>query len=263
MACVKAAFEATLRNPVWCTLIGRNAHLAERSGRVARFRDGTSPLVGMAQPPAPGDFAALASLVGPGKHVALAVPASPTLAPPSAWPPPQFDVACAQLFRPRAAGPLPDNGPACPYAAVPLEAGDSPAAVAFAAETKPGPFTLRAPDFGHYVCIKDEKGLILAMAGERMRPPGTMEVSAVCTRPGHTGRGYARVLIAAVVQRIYGTYCEDAMLHCRDRAVALYLSLSFSRVEGHDDLRYIGARTPDQEAPQEAPWSRGYMFCVP
>jgi predicted GNAT family acetyltransferase len=41
------------------------------------------------------------------------------------------------------------------------------------------------------------------MAGQRLSPTGFVEVSAVCTHPDFRGRGFARVLVAAVARNIY------------------------------------------------------------
>ena len=40
------------------------------------------------------------------------------------------------------------------------------------------------------------------MAGERLKVPGHTEVSAVCTHPEHTGKGYAAILMAEVMKQI-------------------------------------------------------------
>jgi predicted GNAT family acetyltransferase len=45
-------------------------------------------------------------------------------------------------------------------------------------------------------------GKLVAMAGERLKVPGYPEVSVVCTHPEHAGKGYARILMTAVMRRI-------------------------------------------------------------
>jgi predicted GNAT family acetyltransferase len=67
------------------------------------------------------------------------------------------------------------------------------------------------------------------MAGERLKVPGFTEVSAVCTHPEHTGRGYAGLLMIEVMQRIRGQE-ETPFLHVREdntRAIELYKRLGF------------------------------------
>jgi predicted GNAT family acetyltransferase len=48
-----------------------------------------------------------------------------------------------------------------------------------------------------------ESGRLMAMAGQRMRVPGFIEVSAVCTHPDARGRGYAGILMSAVMEDIF------------------------------------------------------------
>jgi len=77
---------------------------------------------------------------------------------------------------------------------------------------------------------------LVAMAGERMKVPGHTEVSAVCTHPDYTGRGYARSLMLEIMQRIRGRG-ETPFLHVRGdnvRAIELYRKLGFrDRLRGH------------------------------
>src|SRR5712664_4213450 len=67
--------------------------------------------------------------------------------------------------------------------------------------TKPGPFLKRTPQLGSYLGIR-EAGQLVAMAGERLKPYGYTEISAVCTHPDYRGRGYASSLVSILIQRI-------------------------------------------------------------
>ncbi|PYX89790.1 MAG: hypothetical protein DMG68_03950, partial [Acidobacteria bacterium] len=94
--------------------------------------------------------------------------------------------------------------------------------------TKPGPFGQRTRELGSYLGIR-KNGVLVAMAGERLRVPGHTEVSAVCTHPDHLGRGYAASLMRAVMQRIRDRG-ETPFLHVRhdnERAIGLYRRLGF------------------------------------
>lgn len=94
--------------------------------------------------------------------------------------------------------------------------------------TKPGPFGRRTHELGNYVGIRDD-GKLVAMAGERLKVPGHTEVSAVCTHPEHTGKGYAAVLMLEIMRRIRDRG-ETPFLHVRQdngRAVALYERMGF------------------------------------
>ncbi len=82
-----------------------------------------------------------------------------------------------------------------------LTAADVPAMVELATLTEPGPFRDRTHELGIFYGIF-EGARLLSMAGQRMRVPGYVEVSAVCTHPDARGRGYARILMSAVMQLI-------------------------------------------------------------
>src|SRR4029077_11045664 len=90
---------------------------------------------------------------------------------------------------------------------------DSEDMLAMATLTKPGPFGTRTHELGSYVGIHSE-GKLVAMAGERLKVPGYTEVSAVCTHPEHTGKGYARVLMTEIMRRIHERG-DTPMLHVR------------------------------------------------
>src|SRR6185503_19693462 len=95
----------------------------------------------------------------------------------------------------------------------PLGATDVPALLELAALTNPGPFGQRSAELGRYIGIRQD-GLLVAMAGERLRFTGFTEVSGVCTRPGYRGRGYARALLHELSQAILARG-ELPFLHVR------------------------------------------------
>ena len=59
----------------------------------------------------------------------------------------------------------------------------------------------RTVELGGYVGVFDGDRLV-AMAGQRLAPPGFREVSAVCTHPDFRGRGLAAGLTALVARGI-------------------------------------------------------------
>ena len=67
---------------------------------------------------------------------------------------------------------------------------------------QPGYFKKQTPLLGHYYGILKNNELI-AVTGERMQMDQYVEVSAVVTHPAHTGKGYAKQLIAYNVNRIF------------------------------------------------------------
>ena len=103
-----------------------------------------------------------------------------------------------------------------------------PAMIELTALTKPGPFVERTIDFGNYIGVFEADQLI-AMAGERLHVPDYTEVSAVCTHPDHSGKGYAAGLVNHLTNQIIGQG-RTAFLHVRqdnERAIELYKGLGY------------------------------------
>jgi ribosomal protein S18 acetylase RimI-like enzyme len=99
---------------------------------------------------------------------------------------------------------------------------------ALVAQTEPGPFQPRTIDLGGYVGVFHDDVLV-AMAGQRMRPPGHCEISAVCTHPDARRRGYASVVTLAVAAAVQARG-ETAFLHVTDHndsARVVYEQLGF------------------------------------
>jgi predicted GNAT family acetyltransferase len=96
------------------------------------------------------------------------------------------------------------------------------------ARTQPGPFLQRTVELGTYLGVRRD-GALVAMAGERLHPPGFTEVSAVCTDPDHRGQGYAARLVQAVVAGIKERG-DIPFLHAtatNTNAIRLYEALGF------------------------------------
>jgi ribosomal protein S18 acetylase RimI-like enzyme len=109
-----------------------------------------------------------------------------------------------------------------------LGAADAADMIELTELTKPGPFARRTHELGTYLGIRVDRKLV-AMAGERLKVPGYTEISAICTHPDHTGRGYARVLTTEIMRRILARG-ETPFLHVRHdnrRAIELYERLGF------------------------------------
>jgi ribosomal protein S18 acetylase RimI-like enzyme len=175
-----------LDNPLWSALTGPQAPLAQRHGRAARFPVDVSPFAAVAEPEDPAAWADLAALVGPG-GVAV-VPGAPAQ-PPDGW----ESVGTIPGVQMDGAGLTPAPDPD----AVVLGPDDVPEMLDLVARTRPGPFLARTLHLGTYLGIR-RRGVLVAMAGERMHPPGWTEISAVCTDPGHRGQGLAGRLVRAV-----------------------------------------------------------------
>ena len=116
-----------------------------------------------------------------------------------------------------------------PFAeAVELTAADVPEMLDLVGRTEPGPFLPRTIELGTYLGVRRD-GALIAMAGERMHPPGWTEISAVCTDPAFRGQGLATDLVRAIGHGIRGRG-EEPFLHASDangRAIELYLAIGF------------------------------------
>jgi predicted GNAT family acetyltransferase len=218
-----------LDNVTWTALTTRQAHLAEANEFARRFPADIGPLAAVKEPTEQG-FNSLAALLKPGEAAALFLHEAQD-------PPPYLNViATAPLLQmvqdeSNTFSEAPSSAPKL----IGLSADDIPEMIALTELTKPGPFGTRTRELGTYLGIRQSKNLV-AMAGERLRLPGYTEVSAVCTHPDHTGRGYAAALMQAVMNGIRGRQ-ETPFLHTRadnDRAIGLYERLGFkSRVLLH------------------------------
>ncbi|RVU22449.1 GNAT family N-acetyltransferase [Streptomyces antnestii] len=223
-----------LDNPAYASLTGPHAHFAERRGRVLRYPLDVSPWLALPDDPAPGDWADLAALAGPGETVPLPGMRTP---PPDGWEL-TMDMDGVQLVDEGvAAAPDPE--------AVRLGAADVPEMLDLVARTRPGPFLPRTVELGTYLGIR-RGGALVAMAGERLHPPGWTEISAVCTDPEHRGQGLGGRLVLAVAAGIRERG-ETPFLHTSARntnAIRLYESLGFRL---RRTTRFMAARAPESD----------------
>jgi ribosomal protein S18 acetylase RimI-like enzyme len=217
---------SVLDNPAWNALISGNKHLAFGEGPVRYFDRDVSPFVGLEEN-SEENFRLLANVL-PSDRVALFVATSET----------SFPTELKELHHVRglqmvytAADPLNVNHSQL----ISLTTEHVPQMLCLTKLTNPGPFMDRTIEFGHYQGIFDGDKLV-AMAGQRLHAFEYAEVSAVCTHPDHTGRGYARQLLMNQVNRINAAG-NIPFLHVRydnERAIKVYENLGFStRTEVH------------------------------
>jgi len=114
-----------------------------------------------------------------------------------------------------------------PAGLVELGAADVPELLALTELTQPGPFGPRTIELGRYVGVRAD-GRLAAMAGERLRPEGHTEISAVCTHPDFTGRGHAKALMLLLMADA-ARAGRRPMLHVKTEngAKHLYAKLGF------------------------------------
>jgi predicted GNAT family acetyltransferase len=109
-----------------------------------------------------------------------------------------------------------------------LGPADVPEMLDLTARTRPGPFLPRTYELGAYLGIRRD-GALVAMAGERLKPPGWTEISAVCTDDAWRGHGFASALIRVLVAGIRARG-ETAFLHAvatNTGAIRLYEAMGF------------------------------------
>ena len=217
---LSAAMESALDRPVWSALTTGDRRFAEGGALALRFPIDIAPF-GATADDSPEAFAALRELVPPEGSAALVT--LDKLKP------------CRGLVIVREAPvvqmiadvgtPAPSEGPA----PIVLGPSDVPEMLRLAQQTNPGPFGPRTHELGQYIGFRVD-GALAAMAGERMRLDGCVEISAVCVSPEHRGRGYAAFLVSWLVRKLRE---EGAMpfLHVftDNPAIALYERLGFTK----------------------------------
>ncbi|HWG24811.1 GNAT family N-acetyltransferase [Actinospica sp.] len=206
-----------LDRPVAASLAGHHAAFARRHGRAVRFDP---------------DVAVFAALDDASDQrawddaVHLLEPDAPLVLPGvTQWPDSWELTVMLDGVQLEGSGvePLPDAE------AVVLGSDDVPEILDLIARTDPGPFRRRTIELGTYLGIRRESALI-AMAGERMHPPGWTEISAVCTDPAYRGQGLGGRLVRAVAAGIMERG-ETPFLHAaasNESALRLYEKLGFT-----------------------------------
>jgi predicted GNAT family acetyltransferase len=179
-----------LDNAAWNALTTEQAYLAQGNHLARRYPSDVSPFAAIGEQTREAYEALAALLAGNTAPVSFSSP--PIL--PAGWTEKlSYDVS-QMVFE----GPAPLE-PAQEMRRLTHE--DVPEMLALTTLTKPGPFLPRTIELGSYFGIFDGESLV-AMAGERMRLTGFTEVSAVCTHPDYTGRGYGKALMSIVMAGI-------------------------------------------------------------
>ena len=175
---------SALDNPFWSSLRSIHRNLAIGSGDAMRYPADFAPFLGLAHADLKADEA-IVPLLAPGETVLL-LGVKPELS--DAWQ--------LETFRPLAQM-IRDE---------PLEVIDGPEitslneshrtdVLALVALVYPHYFRPRTMELGRYFGMYVD-GRLAAMIGERLGTDTHTEMSAICTHPDFTGRGYARRLTA-------------------------------------------------------------------
>ncbi|MGW3108384.1 GNAT family N-acetyltransferase [Streptomyces sp. NPDC001100] len=216
-ASIEKTTSHVLDNPAWAALTGPHTHLAERVGRAARYPVDVAGFHAVTDNDDPRAWADLATLVGHGGTAAVRG-VSET---PDGW----------EIVRSGQGVQLVDTGLRAEPdpEAVRLGSDDVPEILDLVARTEPGPYLPRTVEMGTYLGIR-HGGRLVALAGERLHPPGWTEISAVCTDPDHRGRGLATRLVRAVAAGIKERG-DHPFLHAaatNSNAIRLYESIGFT-----------------------------------
>ncbi|EFG2885735.1 GNAT family N-acetyltransferase [Escherichia coli] len=207
-----------LDNPAWAALTGLQVGLGEGGALARRFLPEVSPFAGVGNFE-PESLSALGSLLGQGE-CALLICQQPL---------PTVDIAASYLFDVLQMVDATAAAGEADVEASPLSAADAGDMLALAEQTKPGPFGPRTGDMGSYIGIRRD-GLLVAMAGERLRFGNFVEISGVCVAPALRGQGVASRLINRL-RRDIRQRGGVPFLHVRSDAPAtarLYEGLGFA-----------------------------------
>ena len=208
-----------LDNPVYFALLTGDAHRGSGSSHVKFFDEQISPFAGFEEGYSRG-FDELYELLPPHRNILYATRRQ--INEPKGWKLIQHiaglqfilsalksvDVKVAEL--------------------IPLQKQHVQQMVGLAKLTKPGPFDIRTIEFGHYFGIFDNDKLV-AMTGQRLHVAHYTEISAVCTHPEYSDKGYAGVLLAHQLHLVINNG-QVPFLHVRsdnERAIALYERFGF------------------------------------
>ena len=206
-----------LDNPVWHALAGPHRAHAIVRGAARHYPRNMAPFSAIAEASEQA-YADLAVDLPPGTEARLFRPHEEEL--PRGWE--QMD--CFPMLQMVANAPVGDRSDRVSI----LSAEDIPAMMELVAAAKPGPFGPRTPVLGRYVGVRDGDRLV-AMAGERMKLPGHVELSAICVHPQARARGHGVALTLHLMHLAFARG-EVPFLHVRPDntgAVALYRRLGF------------------------------------
>jgi len=228
-----------LDNPIWHSLVTDHARFARGGGTVHAYPSEVAPFAAVARDGDAPSAHDLREALGDADVVYFAhqIPAldgsvvTETCAPivQMTWTPRPFTASTVGIPSIRALGDA-----------------DLDAMIDLTARVFPGYFRKRTPEMGRYVGIVED-GRLAAMGGERLSMSGHREVSAICTDPSFTGRGYAHAIVAYIVSRLADEGITP-FLHVNaenTRARAIYESLGFRNSR---EVRLLRVRTPTTSA---------------
>jgi len=205
---------------IWRALTSIQKDLARGDERARRYPAAIAPFAATIDVE-PASFRSLLALVGGDDRIALFT--TEEVEPPPTFTVIRRDSVDQMVFADANARVVQPGDPI-----VALGATDVPEMLSLASVTQPGPFGARTIELGRYIGIR-RQGVLVAMAGERMRLDGFTEISAVCVEPAHRGHGFAVDLVGTLAASI-AARSEVPFLHIfssNHAAIALYRKLGF------------------------------------
>ncbi|QHT70654.1 GNAT family N-acetyltransferase [Rhodocytophaga rosea] len=181
-----------LDNPIWNALVTGNKHFASGNEQAKYIRRDVGPFAGL-KTNSERELNELHALLQEKSFVVLFTPGKISI--PAGWDIKLEKALLQMVYQPQYPPMAQDTE------LIALQDEHIPAMLELTAMTKPGPFYSRTIEFGNYEGIFQENTLV-AMTGQRLQPDPYTEVSAVCTHPDHTGKGYAAKLISSQIHKI-------------------------------------------------------------
>jgi ribosomal protein S18 acetylase RimI-like enzyme len=221
---------ASFPNPFWLALRTEQSRIAIGSPLAVRYPADVIPFAGLGEP-SEAAMSALLELLAPQESIYLTGDHLPVIAGLER----RGSISGWQMHF---SGHLPKTDPGTPPIAT-LTGQDSSAMVALTNAAFPGFFRIRTYILGSYFGIHVD-GELVAMAGERIVLPGYREISAVCTHPDHTRKGYAAHLLRHIL-RFHADHGVRSFLHVagnNQRAIDLYERLGFEKASAITFTRF-------------------------
>ena len=206
-----------LDNPVWHALAGPHRLHAIGRGAARHYPRDVAPFSAILEPTVQA-YADLAADLPPRTEARLFRPTEEPL--PPGW----DDVGRFPMLQ-MVATRTPEGDD---DAVSSLSSDDVGAMLDLVALAQPGPFGPRTPLLGRYLGAWSGNRLV-AMAGERLRVAGHVELSAICVHPEARGQGHAARLVRRLMRLAFENG-EVPFLHVRPdnrTAIELYRHLGF------------------------------------
>lgn len=216
--------ETKLDNPVWEALNSQHIVFAQGTEQAKRYRAGVLPFIGC-KDGGKGSILQLDPFTAAGESFYILGDELPAL--PAGWAI-ENELICLQMILRKDIVRAKDTSTAAVITK--LEATDADEMYDLVNMVQPGYYYKDTRLVGNYFGIKHD-GKLIAIAGERMRLNEFIEVSAVCTLPGYTGRGYAQQLMTKICN-MHSESNVVSFLHValsNQRAIGLYEHMGFEK----------------------------------